>query len=67
MTRDSFGFVHVNGFAKYRFGSDEINRNPEEGKRTLIIEIPRKVPSGVRILKEFPLLNGDTALEAYTF
>ena len=67
VTRDSFGFVHVNGFAKYRFGSDEINRNPEEGKRTLIIEIPRKVPSGVRILKEFPLLNGDTALEAYTF
>ncbi|HVZ58167.1 MAG TPA: phospholipid carrier-dependent glycosyltransferase [Patescibacteria group bacterium] len=66
VTRDVFGFVHVNGFDNYRFGSDEIDRN-DPTKKLLVIEIPRKVPGNVKILKTFRLLNGDPILEAYTF
>lgn len=67
ITRDPFGFVHVHSFDKYVFGGDEINVPATDNKKVLYIEIPRKVPNNVNILKEFKLLNGQTALQAYAF
>lgn len=67
VSRDAFGFVTVNGFGKYVFGKDEIDKKPTNGKNVLVIEIPKNVPESAHILKKFPLLDGTTALEAYTF
>lgn len=68
ITRDAFGFVTVNGFGKYVFGKDDtVDKKPTNGKRVLAIEVPSKVPSDAHVLKKFSLLDGTTALEAYTF
>lgn len=67
ITREGFGFVHVNSFGKYVFARDTIDKPPSNGKKVLVIEIPERVPKGVHVLKTFSLLNGTPALVAYTF
>lgn len=67
ITRDRFDFTTVNGFGKYVFGRDMIDTRPTDGKHILVIEIPKNVPKDAHVLKKFPLLDGTTALEAYTF
>lgn len=64
ITRDSFGFVSVNGFGKFEFLSDVAKKSKNE--RTLYIAPFESRPENAKILKEFYLLNGDPALVAYT-
>lgn len=62
--RDVFGFVNVQGFGKYHFmPSFESVKNKDSA---LFIDTPEKVPSRATKLKEFKLLNGNTALVGYT-
>lgn len=64
VTRDVFGFVHVNSFGKYTFTKDiTADKNT---KKTLYIASPQEVPGGATVLKEFALLNGNTSLVAFT-
>jgi 4-amino-4-deoxy-L-arabinose transferase-like glycosyltransferase len=62
--RDPFGFVSVLGFGKYVFPSEEFNPGKMPGK-TLVITTPYNLPSGIKVLKTFYLLNGEPALVAY--
>lgn len=63
--REAFGFVHVNQIGKYHFGADlEMSETP--GANWLYIGKVGEIPSGVKILKTFYLLNGDPILVAYT-
>lgn len=61
--REALGFVHVNSYAKLHF-SDKITQIHE--KDSLYIATPSEKPQDGQILKEFKLLNGQTALVAYT-
>lgn len=61
--RETMGFVHVNSYAKFHF-SDKISQIRE--KNSLYISTPAEKPQNGQILKEFKLLNGQTALIAYT-
>lgn len=65
--REVYGFVHVDGFEKYRFldnlGEDTVN---VIGKRVMYIDRPEKIPGNAKILKEFYLLDGEKILVAYT-
>ncbi len=62
--REVFGFVHVDGYGKYRFDKD-LNSDPA-GERTLFIDTPEEVPSNALILKTFYLLDREQVLVAYT-
>ncbi len=62
--RDSFGFVTIRGFSKYRF-SDSLLSIKDKARRVLYIDIPARVPKKVEILKSFYLLNGEKMLVAY--
>src|SRR5258708_2317724 len=62
--REALGFVSVVGFDKYRFGKDLGKINSPS--KSLYIDVPSKVPSNANILKTFRLLNGNSALIAYT-
>ncbi len=65
ITRDSFGFVSVNGFGKYKFAQNLGDiKNPS--KKILYINIPKNTPSKANIIKNFYLLNGGISLQAYT-
>jgi 4-amino-4-deoxy-L-arabinose transferase-like glycosyltransferase len=63
INREALGFVNVKGYGKYRFAKDLLGI--ESPKNSLFIDIPGKVPKNAEILKEFNLLNGNTALVAY--
>ena len=63
VTRDTFGFVTVVGFGKYRFPDS----TPKELQSdVLYIDVPDDTPSNVHILKTFYALNGDKVLVAFT-
>lgn len=62
ITRDTFGFVHVERVGKYYF----YDKMPTEKDTVLYIAVPGEVPSNAKILTSFPLLNGQNALVAYT-
>ena len=59
--RDVFGFVDVIQVGKYLF-PDTITPMAH----TLFIVTPNEVPSDVRVLQTFPLVNGQPSLVAYT-
>ncbi len=61
--REALGFVHVRGFDKYSF-ADEAGKVETKGK-TLFIEINGEQPQGIKIIKNFKLKDGKTALVAY--
>jgi len=60
--RDVFGFVHVEGFEKYRFIKTTLSK---KNRNILYIDIPGNVPGNAKVLKTFNLLNGDPVLVAY--
>jgi len=62
--REVFGFVHVNGFDKYRFTRD-IKSNAGQSEKVLYVDTPANVPENAQILKNFYLLNGEKTLAAY--
>lgn len=62
--RETFGFVHVNGFGKYVFTKD-LSSIKSDGQKTLYIDVPDKVPEQAKKLVEFNLLNGNPVLVAY--
>ena len=62
--REVLGFVHVNGFDKYRFAKN-ITGDNESGRKILYIDVPNSVPINANIQKEFYLLNGEKVLAAY--
>lgn len=62
--RDPFGFVHVNGYGKYLFGSAV--RTAAQTKKTLFIDNPQDVPSSARKQKTFYMPDGTKSLVAYT-
>ena len=63
--RETFGFVHVNGFDKYRFVRD-VKSNAGSSERVLYVDTPANAPESAQILKNFYLLNGEKTLAAYT-
>jgi len=63
INRDVFGFVHVDGYGKYRFVRELVQKSTS---KTLFIDAPLDVPSSANILKKFYLLNGKPVLVAYT-
>ncbi|HEX8964855.1 MAG TPA: glycosyltransferase family 39 protein [Patescibacteria group bacterium] len=62
ITRDVFGFVHVNSVGKYFFPKDI----PQMGNNTLFVNIPSNVPNNAHVQKTFYLPNGNVSLVAYT-
>ena len=62
--REVLGFVHVNGFDKYRFAKN-ITGDNESGRKILYIDVPNNVPANANVKKEFYLLNGEKVLIAY--
>jgi 4-amino-4-deoxy-L-arabinose transferase-like glycosyltransferase len=63
--RDSFGFVTVDKFGKYNFINDVTKIDNNRGIKNLFIQTPQNVPSKVKILNKFYLLNGSVTLVAY--
>ncbi len=63
--RDSFGFVTVSGFLKYRF-SDDLGSIQGNTRKDLYVNIPSRVHPKGTILKDFYLLNRERVLTAYT-
>jgi len=66
ISRDPFGFVTVEAFGKYLFPTD-YNYNLAKTKKVLYINTPYKLPTNIKILKTFYLLNGQPILVAYTY
>lgn len=66
VSRNSFGFVNVDGFSKYRF-SDSIGSLRSRTRKILYIDAPSNVPPKVEILKRFYLQNGEEILTAYRY
>lgn len=70
--RDTFGFVHVNGFGKYTFSSN-MAADFAKNKTELFIdvvnnqaEVVSKLPKGAKIQKIIPQVNGSPALIIYS-
>ncbi len=64
--RDAFGFVKVEKFGKYIF-PDDYNYSLSQTNKVLYINTPYNLPKNISILKTFYLLNGQSALVAYTY
>ncbi len=62
--REVQGFVHVRGFDKYLF-RENVASEYAKGENILYVDVPENIPGNVRKVKEFKLLNGNTALVAY--
>lgn len=62
ITRDAFGFVHVNSVGKYYFAKTL----PTAGNNVLFVNVPSEVPASAHIQKTFYLPNGTASLVAYT-
>lgn len=62
--RETLGFVHVTHFDKYYFAKD-IRLLPK-AEAVLYIDTPEKIPPEAHVAGTFKLLNGNTALVAYT-
>ncbi len=65
ISRDTFGFVSVNGFSKFRFAKN-LSGIQSESKNILYVDIPKSVPPDANIVETFNLLNGEAVLKAYT-
>lgn len=65
IARDPFGFVDVKGYDKYRF-ADDVFTIPTDSKKVLYVTQPGEVPETATIQKQFPLLNGQIGLVAFT-
>lgn len=65
INRDPFGFVTVFGFSKYRFAPD-LSKIKNPSMRVLYIDVPKYVHLKGDVVESFNLLNGETALKAYT-
>lgn len=63
--RDAFGFVSIDGFDKFKFSQD-FSLISDKNKNVLYVNVPKSVPSGAKVVKNFYLLNGGIALVAYT-
>ena len=61
--RETFGFVHVQRFSNLNF-TDNIAKVTDSN--ALYISTPSEKPDTANVIKEFKLLNGYTALVAYT-
>ena len=64
--RDVFGFVTVESFGKYIFPKN-YSYSLDGNKKVLYINTPYNLPSSIKILKTFYLLNGEAILVAYTY
>jgi len=64
ISRDTFGFVTVKSFDKYRF-PDRFDYGNDNGKRVLYIGTIYDVPKQAKVLKTFRLLDGSPILVAY--
>ena len=64
--REALGFVSVEKFDKYIFPKN-YSYSLSENKKVLYINTPYNLPSGLKILKTFYLLNGEAILVAYTY
>jgi len=64
ITRDTFGFVHVNSIGKYVFNDSVEKRN--NGSTILYISLASAVPTHAKKLQTFYLKNGNPILVAYT-
>jgi len=64
ITREVFGFVHVNSFDKYVFAKD-LSQYYGKGNN-LYIDTPGKIPGSAKVQKVFYLLNQKESLIAYT-
>ncbi len=62
--RDSFGFVTVSGFLKYRFANN-LSSIKSRSRKVLYLDSPGKVHPKGDILKRFYLLNKNEILVAY--
>lgn len=65
VTREVFGFVHVNSFGKYYFGSSSWVVK-KKNQKILYVDNMGKVPVGANILKKFKLYNGNENIAAFT-
>lgn len=61
--REVFGFVHVKRYSNLHF-TDQIGKISETN--ALYLSTPGEKPENANTIKEFRLLNGHTALVAYT-
>lgn len=61
VTREALGFVHVNTLGKYEFLKDL----PFKEEKALYINTFAKVPKEAKVMKNFPLPNGNPNLVAY--
>lgn len=64
ITRDNFGFVHVDSFGKFIFAQNAGSAN-FIGK-VLYIDSPQHAPADAHVLKQFKNLDGTISVEAYT-
>lgn len=62
--RDTFGFVTVSGFLKYRF-NDNLASIKSKTRKVLYIDVPEKAHPKGDVVKRFYLLNGEEILVAY--
>lgn len=65
ITREALGFVHVEGYGKYKFAKNA-NDVPNKGKRVLYVNSYNSLPAGAFVLKTFYLLNDNPILVVYT-
>ncbi len=64
--REALGFVSVEKFGKYIFPKN-YSYFLDGNKKVLYINTPHNLPSAIKILKTFYLLNGEETLMAYTY
>ena len=65
VTRDGFGFVHVDRIEKYSI-MDNLPNKVAKREKALYINDPSKVPQNAKIVKTFYQLNGKAVFTAYT-
>lgn len=61
--RETLGFVHIRGFDKYVFVKN--TSSVTFVGNNLYLDVPGNIPSNVRVLQSFKLLNGNVSLVAY--
>jgi 4-amino-4-deoxy-L-arabinose transferase-like glycosyltransferase len=65
VTRDRFGFVHVERFGKYEFPDNYPTIDPSGG-RSLFVNSPKMVPEKANVLNTFYILNLKPVFTVYT-
>ena len=62
--KDGYGFTHVDGFGKYRFG-DDLGKLGNGSKRVLYVNVSGRSPKKANIFKTVHLLNSDPVFTIY--